>query len=593
MSRQTPSIYMPRERVSRVVAPYLIPWGGAIALIPASLITRLAWDSPGAAPWAAIAMAAATAGVTVVARTAARSRGSLIRVVATATAAACGSWWTAATFAGLGSATLSVWLMLFFLVGISFNSIRLLRLSGTEFGTIDGLDGLTAQVRAMRRARIRNPRSTNGRVSADLEMVEGVPIDDFITDAGRSHVAALLDVPASWVRTARSTESARRGIAEIVPDDHLRDVLPWPGPSAPGESIGNAIVLGQADDAQPLRIWLPGDVLSGRPATHVLILGMSGAGKTKTFQLLAAEVMTRNDTEAWLIETRKGDQTIGPIKAGATQVATDQEAAKRLLIRLVNLIPQRTQWLGERDYEQWETGCGLPYLVVFIGDAAQVVAGSPQIIDAAEAARSAGISLVLDMQRPSHDRIPVAARSNFGAVLLHGVNRRADTKIASETLYDAGATPESWGAKRPGYLYVEAPGLDEERLKIPHRAYMSTPAQLRAAIADTVTEGQPSEFAETDAYEEHPVPRISLVPPPVDRRMDTEQARKLLDQRIRALAEAGWDRLQPSDLADVLGQTGRGASWLTGELKSRCDGDDPTLADAGRGVYRIAAEVVA
>lgn len=598
MTRQTyyPPQAVGRERLSRVVAPYLVPWVGSAVLIPAAELTRAMWDTPSGAPWAALSMAAGTVAVTGVTRVAARPRGGLIRDIATATVACCGAWWTGATFAGpLSHPTIDLWLFLAVMVGSTHNAMRVVRRSGADTAAMDGFDQFASQVNAMRRARIRKPRTIGRRVVADLEMPAGMPIDDFLTHAGRSHLAAQLDVPTSFIRTSPSSESARRGTVEIIDDQHLVKPLPWPGPSSPGGSIAEPLVLGEAEDGRPLQIWLPGDEDTGRSATHVLVSGMSGAGKTRTTLILAAEILSRRDVKLRFADTVKRDQTYGPIKHGLDQVADTDRAAKALLRQLVQVeIPQRTQWLGERGYDQWMEGCGLDYLVIVLGEAASLDASADLIVQACERARSAGVSLVLDLQRPTHDRLPVSARSNIGVSLCHGVKERADVKLSlSAITIAAGAKPDSWRNTKPGYLYVEAPGVAEDRWAVPHRAYLSTAAQLRAAVPDhRQVEDQPSEFADADTYVEQSVPtRLSLVPPPADRRMGTEAARELLDERIAGMAASGWTEFSPADLSDVLTETGRVPSWLTGELKSRCEGDDAKLAEAGRGVYRILVEV--
>lgn len=576
MSYPQPGVYPARPRIW--LTPYLLPACGMVALVVVSAACRWAWAGRGAAPWAALGMAAVTALVALVARVAARPRGALTAHVAVGAVSMCGAWWIAATFAGLGPVTLSLWCLLTVAVSAAHAVMRLLRHAGTD--TVDGMDSLARAVRAA--ARVRKVRASGRRIQADIEAPDG--LDAFLADMPPERLAARLDMPPGSVRVTPSPRSARRATVEVSPLSGLDSPLPWPGPSRPGASIVEPTVVGEHADGQPARLWLAGDPDMGLPGCHVLVTGMTGSGKTSTLRVLSAEILSRSDAQMWFADPVKREQTYGPLAHGLTRTADTPERAARMLADLArHVIPERTRHLGERDLDAWTPGCGLPFLVVVVGEAGQVVAGSADFVAAAEAGRSAGVCLVLDMQRPTHDRLPVSARANLSARLVHGCRDAAEAKLAlpAEAI-EAGAHPHRWQNRRPGMFYLAAPGVEEDRQSLPARAYQASRSQLRDAVAPV--DQAPSPVAES--------PRLRLVPP-VDARMGTDQARARLDEAIRDLAEAGRVELAPADLAPVLDETGRSAPWLTAELKARCSGPDAMLREAGRGRYRIVAAVSA
>jgi hypothetical protein len=163
-----------------------------------------------------------------------------------------------------------------------------------------------------------------------------------------------------------------------------------------------------------------------------------------------------------------------------------------MLSVLPSVIEKRASYLGEKGLDQWVPGCGLQYLVVWIEEAAKVLREDDDIADIVQTARSAGVSIVLSLQRPSYTQIPVDVRNQMGAVWCFGVKETADAAFAlDEALLDAGADPAAWKNRKPGYSYLEAPGIDDERMVSPLRTWKN---QSNAELVDAVHEFDPNRF---------------------------------------------------------------------------------------------------
>ncbi|MBQ1164492.1 conjugal transfer protein TraB, partial [Streptomyces sp. A73] len=78
--------------------------------------------------------------------------------------------------------------------------------------------------------------------------------------------------------------------------------------------------------------------------------------------------------------------------------------------------------------------------------------------------RSAGISVIISLQRPSATSMPTDVREQLGGVFCFGVKGSPTADLAlPDDVRDAGARPEAWENRKPGYNYLVAPGVDEER----------------------------------------------------------------------------------------------------------------------------------
>jgi hypothetical protein len=113
----------------------------------------------------------------------------------------------------------------------------------------------------------------------------------------------------------------------------------------------------------------------------------------------------------------------------------------------------------------------MPYLVAWMEEAANTLRnlGDDAFTGIAQEARSAGISLIVSLQRPSYDQMSTSTRASLTSVIALGCDPRDEGFSLPEAVIDAGAHPGAWGNRRPGYCYLVTPGIDEERYPSPGR----------------------------------------------------------------------------------------------------------------------------
>lgn len=600
--------------------------GMSLALL---LVTWPANLRYGDSPWASAGLTLGAVLTVAFTYRAARPRGPIIQLQAIGIVSVAAAWTICAVIAGpFTRPVLDVWILATIVAWVVTSVQRVLRSGQTEMANGGGGEfgsGLLASVKALKDARLNRPKTVGARISTAVEMEPGVPFSRVAN--AREEIASALDVPVEAVRTVQDRSSARRGKLDVIPVDQLGEPIPWPGPSSPGGSIADPLLLGVMEDGEPLELWLPGDPKAHRNATHLAVVGMSGAGKTEFVLNLAAEVLTRRDAELWLADRRKGEQLPSWLLEGAARVAADNASVEELLVRLQDDVRARAGVLGRAGLKQWQPQCPVPFRVVILEEAGGWVAGSEEFVDLSESCRSVGICLVVVLQRATHDRISTSARANIGAWVCFGVqsDRDAAAALAPETL-DAGAAPWVWANAMPGYLYAQLPTVPQERWAMPGRGFAPDPQGQEQAVRE-IREAlglpmatkqrkapQPAQTSRAETpddpdnehlppLEEPPddvdgsqpihipanLPRVPIGPPE-DLALSPAAAKAVLVQHIRDRAAAGHEELRPAELADVLEAVGRSRPWLSGALKDLCGGEEPLLRMAeSRGVYRILA----
>jgi len=335
------------------------------------------------------------------------------------------------------------------------------------------------------------------RIETELTLAPGQSAEQ--VQQAREGIAHAFDVPTRAVRALPSTESARRVRLTVVAGDLLAKALPWPGPSRPGGSVAEPLRFARYEDWRDAELTFPhtalpdglGDLIE-KIAFHLLIAGMTGAGKSAAARCLIAELITRTDVVIWIADIVKKWQTFGAAAPAVDWFATDKPTAAAMLSTLPGIIAARADYLGRHGYDNWEPGCGIPYMVVLLEEGAALLSGgNDDFVRAAEQARSVGLTLIVSIQRPSYRTMPIEARQQFGGALCHGVKSDADARFVLDDLVDAGANPEQWGTKRPGYAYLTVPGVDEDRHTVPLRSFKISRGEL-AALATEWADRRPA-----------------------------------------------------------------------------------------------------
>ncbi|MEV6399581.1 plasmid transfer protein TraB [Streptomyces sp. NPDC051907] len=504
--------------------PHLPPWLAAAGVGIAGGLGSLQWAQSAAA---GVGLTLASVALTGATWWMGKSTTQQRRLHSAVTVAAGSTWLTAACLAGPTAGPLGdMYLIGGPVLALSWNIRMILRRNADPTGQ-SGDKGLLEKV-GLARAQIGNVTVEPNRVTAPIALEPGEQTNEDVSKAlGR--LASALDLPTSALRYTPNPDSARRGELVIVPEDMLAEFVEWAGPSNLGGSIADPLVIGRYDDGSPLVLWLPGDPEAKRNSTHVLIAGGTGSGKGDAALNLQTEILSRRDVLLWLSDP-KMFQDFRPLLPGIDWAAEGGTPTEVMVEAIKAAIPARTAWLGKHSYRQWLPECaerqtstehtcrsdgracgceGMPFLVAWMEEAANTLRalGDDVFTGIAQEARSAGVSLVVSLQRPSYDQMSTSTRASLPSVVALGCDPRDEGFSLPEAVIDAGAHPGAWGNRRPGYCYVVSPGIDETRYPSPGRTQAFTHrsvsrmevlaawAQRNGATADPITAGAASGVA--------------------------------------------------------------------------------------------------
>lgn len=632
--------------------PYAAPWivAGGTGLVGAG--ANVMW---GDSPWAGVGLTLASVGLTAATWWAGKTTGPQRRLHSAITVAAGTSWVTAAALSGPLSGPLpDLYLMGGVSFALSWNIRKVMRFNDVDTSGSDSDKGLLEKV-GLARTKLKNVQVEPNRVTVPYELPAGELTNDDVAKA-IPRIASALDVPTTAIRIQHDPDSARKGQFVIVPEDMLKEATRWPGPAAPGQSIAEPLRIGVYDDGSDLELPL-------LDAIHILVMGMTGSGKTEGALDVLFELLTRKDVVVWLADAAKAGQDFQPLIPAMDWAALDTPSAGAMVAAVQAVIPARTAWLRDHGYRAWEPaaakkqtsaahscaasgtcGCpGMPYLVAWMEEAAKLLRdlGDDVFTGIAQEARSAGVSLVVSMQRASGYQLSTDTRASLPAAMCFGV-RGDDAGFAlPEEVLEAGANPAAWGNKRKGYVYLVSAGIDEDLYANPARTFWTGPSgeyekaarwiveqfaavrpelgpvtadaaarvagdlftnrQARAGSpvaapipAPALTEEQEAdqavgalvddEDAALDAMAELPSVETNVEIPAA--KPSTEEARELLGELVEMLAQVGPGTVAVKDLKPYLEQIGRDRSWVSKEMKKLAD--DGRLAPTGEdGVYRL------
>ncbi|MEW2114557.1 plasmid transfer protein TraB [Streptomyces sp. NPDC005474] len=504
--------------------PHLPPWLGVAGVGIAGALGNWRWgESAAAGVGLTLASVALTGATWLIGKSTSQQR----RLHSAITVAAGSAWLTAACLAGPTAGPIDdMYLIGGPVLALSWNVRMVMRRNDDPAGESSD-KGLLAKV-GLARAQIGAAKVEPNRVTASVALEPGEQTNEDVTKS-LSRLASALDLPRNAVRYLPDPGSERRGELVIVPEDMLSEVVEWEGPSNLGGSIAEPLVIGRYDDGAPLVVWLPGDPDAKRNSTHILIAGGTGSGKGDTALNVQTEILSRRDVVLWLSDP-KSFQDFRPLLPGIDWAVEGGTGTEIMVEALKAAIPARTAWLGAHRYRQWTPECfeqqndpahtcrkdgavcgcvGMPFLVAWMEEAANTLRalGDDVFTGIAQEARSAGISLIVSLQRPSYDQMSTSTRASLPSVIALGCDPRDEGFSLPDTVIDAGAHPGAWGNRRPGYCYVVSPGIDESRYPSPgrtrafgHKAVpvmelLATWAQRNGATPDPITDRAASAVA--------------------------------------------------------------------------------------------------
>lgn len=620
-----------------VLAP---PWAMLLVILVIGKVFHGLWGRPGQAAWAVIGETVCTMLLAALTWVISHSRNALFRAHTTLTAACGGTWVTAATITGVGihstPRTLYFWVLGGVFFALTWNLRHVIR-NVTGDGTGDPLNEVFAKVRerfGFSGAELHAKNATDHKIEATLELPSG---EKTVEDAQKKipHAEGAMHFPPGSVTMTPDMDRADRAKVTIVDPRKMREPIPWPGPSRPGESIAEPLVTGLWADFEPIEYVILNH--------HIQIMGMTGSAKSLGggWNLLG-EAMTRRDVALFAADITKGDQTLGILRPALHRFETDPGRVRAMLADLHTGVKARTDHLAAKGLTNWEAGCGLAYWLILLEEFPDIFdalseKGQKNFLSLVKALRSAGGTVVMSLQRSDYTQMPTLARGQL-AKWTFGVAEEKDASFGlSPAQLKAGAEPELWSNKQPGMCYIDAPCIPEDRIVLPARKFIWTAAQMKehaakwpasekavddltARIAAGQATGRTSPADEDDddlegsAVDRHlktedPNPGITAsINDPIeddpaeddfvfergDRpKMDPDRARSLLLAQLEAWANEDREDFAMADLMPVIERTGLTRQWALKQLKILI-ADDAVARDEetrGRYVLKIPATV--
>lgn len=463
------------------------PWIAAAAELPATVGAHALW---GHSPAAAAGLTLASGLITATAWWAGKGATAERRVHATITTGAAASFLVIGTVTNpLDPTLLSAWAMGGIVLAGGWNIRQALRINPDSKNGQAAVDQgiLTKAIGAAKVTMRGKPQVEPNKVTVPLQLAPGQVTPDELGARGK-HIASELGVPHTAVRVQPDPDRGDRATLIVVPQDMLKQPTDWPGPSVPGGSIVDAIHIGVYEDGAPAVLYFP--AASDRNATHFLTAGMNGSGKSAGQSVAITEALTRSDVVVWAIDPSKGMQTFAPFLPYLDWVEMTMSGGEAMIQALGPVITARANEMGRHGFKNWSPEVyeqlGMPYMIVWIEEAAKFFREGTEMEGLVMEARSAGISVIVSLQRPSSTSMPTDVREQLGGALVFGVKGSTTADMAlPDDVRDAGARPEAWENRRPGYAYLVAPGVDEDRYATPLRTYRIDDDAISGALAVT------------------------------------------------------------------------------------------------------------
>lgn len=473
----------PRSLQARL-APYVIPHTLALSVPIGGLAAHAAWGGqPVATALVSLAMAGGTTGLSALAHKIGRVREQIVRWHTTTTVALAGAGATGTMIVGLNPTWLQIAGGVGLLTGFSWNLRRLDSLRQGDGASPAEQDSWARQL-GLEGIKPGKAKQIGARLEVPLQHGVGTTVKT--AQAALPAIEAAAGVVPGRSRVVENPDDASRSTLVLVTEDVLKSTIPWSGPSSPGGCITEPLIFAVYEDDIPLELRLCGP---GVIASHLLWMGMSGAGKTIAALGFVTEVLTRRNAVVEWFDASKGEQSVGPIKHAFARYENTVAGGHQMMRDLKEEVKDRANRMGAAGFDSWEPACfdhpdlRLPLKVVHFEEASELVADSKTFVWLTEKARSVGIIISVSLQRATATSMPTDARFNIGTALCFGVGDDYSASFAlSDATIAAGAHPEKWGNRKSGYFYVEAPGLDETRFAVPLRACLPDKKQLVEAV---------------------------------------------------------------------------------------------------------------
>jgi Ftsk gamma domain len=499
--------------VSRL-AVLVPPWAVLALLLIVSAVSHALWGKPPAVTWATMAATLSTTLLTGLTWLVAHARGPIGRVHTTLTTLFAGLWFTIATITGVNTPVTGG--MLFFgggTLALGWNIRAVIRATHGGEGAAGGdpLGALFDNAKnsfGLGGAKVRTKEVTDHKIKGKLELPAGEKTSADVIKR-TEYIEGGMHLPPGSVLIAQDEDDAAQAHITVTDPRVMKKPLPWPGPSRPGASIAEPLRVGLFQDMEPAEPVLPGN--------HVQIMGKSGSGKSfgGGWNYLS-EIITRRDAVVFAADLAKDKQTLGPLEEALHVLAVTKADVVALIRGLLIEIPQRTKWLSDHGYTDWEEGCGLDYWIVHFEEVAKMfdelsTKDVENVEQIAKEIRSAGGSLIMSLQRSTHTEMPTIVRGQLSNMCF-GVGNASDASYGlSEAQQEGEARPQMWGSKPEfqGMAYLDARGIPATHVAMPLRTYFWGQPRMAAAAMRAHAAQYPAAAKQVDEFTARLVSRLT------------------------------------------------------------------------------------
>lgn len=248
-------------------------------------------------------------------------------------------------------------------------------------------------------------------------------------------------------------------------------------------SIADGIPLGVYEDGEIVTLVLLGS--KSFAPSQLQVMGMSRSGKSHLFRIFVWGLSETFDAVLWVSDTIKGAQTLSPVMPAISRYENTREGTRVMLDDVERIIRYRSEALGKLYLDEWQPGCGMPALFVWVEEAARVLGGNERWTRLAESSLSTGIIMVDSMQRTDHRNKSTSARSQVASSLCFGVNDPEDSAMVLSERVQAVSQAHNWKTRHQGRFHADIVSADYEHQIMPARTFWHDDiiAELRDAIS--------------------------------------------------------------------------------------------------------------
>jgi len=296
------------------------------------------------------------------------------------------------------------------------------------------------------------------------------PPGDVPDEERASRVESANDLPPGALVLSPNPDNSRAADYAYSDPRTLDVPAPWPGPSAPGADMSVPFRYGLFQTSETV-------LIPRLPLFHTRGMGMTGSAKTTGWSWnQLGEGVTRQDYAALVMDVSKGEQFFGAWRPALHRFETDEEKALYLLRGLHRARIARCNYLAAQRLINWQPGCGLSFLDVFMAEASDIIrlletakTRTANAVMALETwnsdvknGRSAGIAYNADLQLTLATEMPSIAQGQMSHLCLGVEDPKQAAFGLSARQRTAGCRPDLWGKKYPGKAYWDAPTLPGE-----------------------------------------------------------------------------------------------------------------------------------